>query len=171
MGKKWKQCQSLFWELVMDREAWRASIHGVTKSRTRLSDWTELNWTESCSVVPDSLWPHGLYSSWNSPSQNTGVVNQSLLPMIFPTQGSNPGLQHCGWILYQLSHQGSPRILEWVAHPFSRDLSDPGIEPGSPALQADSLPAELPGKTPIYVRSIIWCDSKSICLPPVPFLE
>ena len=37
---------SELWELVMDREAWRAGIHGVTKSRTRLSDWTELNWTE-----------------------------------------------------------------------------------------------------------------------------
>ena len=32
-------------DLVMDREAWRVAIHGVTKSRTRLSDWTELNWT------------------------------------------------------------------------------------------------------------------------------
>ena len=33
-------------ELVMDREAWRAAIHGITKSRTRQSDWTELNWTD-----------------------------------------------------------------------------------------------------------------------------
>ena len=33
-------------ELVMDREAWRAAIHGVTKSWTQLSDWTELNWIE-----------------------------------------------------------------------------------------------------------------------------
>ena len=70
---------------------------------------------ESHSVVSDSLRPHGLYSPWNSPGQNIGVGSHSLLQGMFPTQGSNPGLPHCGRILYQLSHKGSPRILEWAA--------------------------------------------------------
>ena len=52
----------------------------------------------------------GLYSPWNSPGQNTGVGNLSLLQGIFPTQGSNPGLPHCRWILYQLSYQECQRI-------------------------------------------------------------
>ena len=47
----------------------------------------------------------------------------SLLQGIFPTQRSNPDLPHCRWILYCLSHQGSPRILEWIAYPFSRGCS------------------------------------------------
>ena len=71
------------------------------------------------------LWPHGLYSLWNSPGQNTGVGSLSLLQGIFPIQGSNPDLPHCRWILYQLSHQGGPRILEWVAYPFSSGSSQP----------------------------------------------
>ena len=80
--------------------------------------------------------------SWNSPGQNIGVGSLSFLQGIFPTQGLNPGLQHCGWILHQLSHKESPKILEWIAYPF-RGFPDPGIEPGSPALQADSLPPDL----------------------------
>ena len=65
---------------------------------------------ESRSVMSDSLWPHGLYSPWNSPGQNTGVGSLSLLQGIFPTQGSNPGLPHCSQILYQLSHKGSTQL-------------------------------------------------------------
>ena len=49
---------------------------------------------------------------------------------IVPTQGSNPGLLHCGRILYQLSHKRSPRILEWVAYPFSRGSSWPRSRTG-----------------------------------------
>jgi len=61
--------------------------------------------------MSDSLQPHGLYSPWNSPDQNTGVRSLSLLQGIFPTQRSNPDLPHCRQILDQLSHKGSPRIL------------------------------------------------------------
>ena len=64
--------------------------------------------SESCSVVSNSLRPHGLYSPWNSPGQKTGVGIYSLLQGTFPTQRWNPGLQHCRWILYHLNHQGSP---------------------------------------------------------------
>ena len=57
--------------------------------------------------------------------QNTGVGSLCLLQGIFPTQGSNPGLSHCRQILSQLGHKGGPRILEWVAYPFSRGSSWP----------------------------------------------
>ena len=67
----------------------------------------------SHSIMSDSLRPHGLYSSWNSPGQNTGMGSLSFLQGIFLTKGSNPGLLHCRQLFYQLSHKKSPRILEW----------------------------------------------------------
>ena len=83
----------------------------------------------SCSVVtlcdpmdgrpPDSS-VHG-----DPPGKNARVGCHALLQGIFPTQGSSPGLLHCGQILYHLSYQGRPRILEWVAYPFSRGTSPP----------------------------------------------
>ena len=90
-----------------------------------------------------------LNSPWNSPGQNTGAGSCSFLQRIFPTQALNPGLLHYRQILYQLSHQGSPGILEWVAYPFSSTSFWPRNQTESPALQADSLPAELSGKPPV----------------------
>ena len=80
-------------------------------------------WSEIHSVVSDCLWPHGLHSPWNSRGQNTGMGSLSLLQGIFPTQGLNRGLLHCRQLLYQLSHKGRPRILEWVAYTFSSGSS------------------------------------------------
>ena len=66
-----------------------------------------------------------------------------------PNPGIEPRSPALQADLYQLSHKGSPRILEWVAYPFSsrssqpRNQTDPGIKPGSPALQVDSFPEEL----------------------------
>ena len=63
-----------------------------------------------------------------------------------PTQGSNPGLLHCRQILYQLSHKEAQGYWSGQPIPSPGDPPNPGIKPGFPALQADSLPAELPGK-------------------------
>ena len=65
----------------------------------------EATFEESNSVVSSFLQPHGLYSPWNSPGQNTEVGSHSLLQGIFTTQGLNPGLLHCRQFLYQLSYQ------------------------------------------------------------------
>ena len=71
---------------------------------------------------------------------------EELSSSVCNTQESNPDLLHYRRILYQLSHQGLPGILDWEAYAFPKDLPNSGIELESPALQADSLPAELPEK-------------------------
>ena len=109
---------------------------------------------QSCLTLcnPLDCSPPGSSVHGDSPGKNTGVGCHALLQGIFPTHGLNPGLPHCRQILYCLSHQGIPKILEWVAYPFSRDLLDPGIELESPALQADSLPTELLEKCFLYLK-------------------
>ena len=78
--------------------------------------------SESRSVVSDPLQPHGLYSRWNSPGQNTGVGRLSFLQGIFPTQGLNPGLPHCRWILYQLSNNALNMYLKQVHYGLKTEV-------------------------------------------------
>ena len=95
--------------------------------------WMLILVSHVCSVVQlcPTLWdlmdcsPPGPSTHGNSLGKNTGVGCHALLQGIFPTQCLNPGLPHCRPILYHLSHQGSPRILEWAAYPFSRETSWP----------------------------------------------
>ena len=95
--------------------SWRGNyiwpeITSVDKACSFFSTQREESESISHAVVSDSAtpWPARLLYPWNSPVKNTGVGSHSLLQRIFLTQGSNPSLQHCGQILYNLSHQGGP---------------------------------------------------------------
>ena len=112
----------------IDKEAWCATVHGVAKSWTQLSNWTELNWT----------------------GQEKVLVTQSCLTLCDHMDCNPPGYTVYGIL--------QAKILEWVAIPSPEDLPNPGIEPRSPELQADTLPSEPPGK-PSWPQS----DLKSVC--------
>ena len=94
--------------------------------------------------------PPGFSVHGNCPG-NTGVACHALLQGIFPTQGLNPGFLHYRRILYSLSHQGPQEY--WSGYPFPSpgDLPDRGIKLRFPALQVDTLPAELSGKPKMRV--------------------
>ena len=99
--------------------------------------------TQSCLT----LGPHGLYSPWNSPGQNTGVGSLAVLQEIFPIQGLNPGLPHCRATCSSPAEpQGKPKFTREDSHPFSSGSSPPRNQTESAALQTDSLPTELSGK-------------------------
>ena len=101
------------WEVIGQR-FWLSQWRGC---------WSEVKVAQSCPIPCDPM----DYSPWDSPGQNTGVGNLSLLQGIIPTQGSNKGLLHCRQIHYQLS---------WSRWPTSSpmDLPKTGIQPGSLAL-------------------------------------
>ena len=90
--------------------------------------------------MPNLLWPHGLYSPWNSPGQNTGVGRLSILQGIFPAQGLNLGLLRWRQILHWLSHPVVVNTGGIIAATAAKSLQsyptlcDPinGSPPGSP---------------------------------------
>ena len=121
-------------DLVMDREAWRAAIHGVAKSRTRLSDWTELNWKILKTwefnflllawntdfllffthwVMSDSLWPNGQqHSRLPGPLWSPWVCLDSYpLSQWFSIQPSHPFLPPSLFALNLSQHQG---LFQWA---------------------------------------------------------
>ena len=121
--------------------------------------------------MPDSLWPHGLCGSWNYPGQNTGVGSLSLLQGIFPSQESNPGLPRCGQILYQLSHKGSPRILEWVAYPFSSGSSWPRNRTGVSCIAGGFFTNWAIRETPQVRKEILFVHPSFVSLRCHPYLK
>ena len=83
-------------------------------------DWRGIWSWKSLSHI--SLQTHGLYSSWNSPDQNTGVGNLALFQGVFPTQESNQDLLHCRQMLYQLSYYGTSNPKTKIHISLNEDL-------------------------------------------------
>ena len=135
--------------------------------------------SEGCSVMSDSLRPMDC-TPWNSSGQNTGEGSLSLLQGIFPTQGSNPGLLHCRWLLYQLSYKGSPNVSKllnnhtmlWVSQIKSR-IREKQSENKQRTVKSNSqLEATfLCCCCSVAELSLILCDAMYCSMPGFPVLQ
>ena len=123
------QCKQILYHWALPYSRGKTQIFSSTVGETQFFSAAFLSWNVKVKVAHScpTLRPHGLYSPWNSPGQNTRVGSCSLLQGIFPTQGSNPRLLLYQQILYQLSHLGSPSFLgvSFITHtePFTSDTS------------------------------------------------
>ena len=97
------------WVWVMDKEAWSVTIHGVAKSRTRLSDWTELNWTELTQQQQET---NTLGSSRMSSRVNLGTREplREGTRSIFLLKGLDPGIWKTGHLVLW---KRNPEALVW----------------------------------------------------------
>ena len=139
------------WRAKLVLSTWfffREVRRGERREREHLRECVLCSVTQLCPTLRDpmdcSLPGSSVHGDF--PGNNTGVGWHALFQGIFPIQGSNPSLSHCRWILYHLSHREAHESWSGQPIPSPGNLPHPGIKPGSPALQADSLPAELPGK-------------------------
>ena len=139
-------------EIVMDREYWRASVHGVTKSWTQLSDWTNQIKTTMVGFPGGTMWKSLSRVRLCDPTDypDHGILQVRILDWVtFPSPGDlpNTGCPHCRQILYQLVHRvhrGSRRILEWVAYPFSSRSSHVALVVKNPPANAEDM-SSVPG--------------------------
>ena len=89
-------------EFVMDREAWHAAVHGVAKNRTRLSDWTELNWTEEALLIAQQVKMQETqnmrvpFLAWEDPLEEGMATHSSVLAWEIPRTEEPDGLQSMG---------------------------------------------------------------------------
>ena len=103
---------------------------------------------QSCPILCDPMVcsPPGYSVHGDSPTQSNPLEWVAMpSSRVSRYQGSNPGLPHCRWILCHLSHQGSPRILEWVAYPFLQGIF-PTQESKQRLLHCWQILYQLPGK-------------------------
>ena len=138
-----------------------SSSVGKKKSACNEGKW---KW-KSLSCVQFFVTPWTIQSmEFSRPAYWSGSL--SFLQGIFPTQASNPGLLHCRQILYQLSHKGSPGILEWVAYPFSSGTFQPRNQTGVSCITGGFFINKLSGK-PIQSRirvTEVWATGHEIYL-------
>ena len=96
--------------------------------------------------------PPGSFVHGDYPSKNARVGCHALLQGIFPNQGSNPGLLYCRQILYCLSHQESPRILEWVQFSSVAQSCPTLCDPMDCSMPVFLVHHQLPEPTQIHVH-------------------
>ena len=153
LQKKQRKAKIYKWGYIKP-ESFYTARESLAKSKENLPNWERV--FGNCIYIHTHIymkvkvtWSYltlgNCYSSWNSPGQNTGVGSLSLSPGDLPNPGIKPRLPHCRQILYQLGHKGSPRILEWVAYPFSRGSSRPRNWTGVSCIAGGFFTTELSG--------------------------
>ena len=120
---------SELWEMVMNREAWRAAIHGVAKSRTWLSDWTELNWCNitleriGLTYITNHIYSWVLFLLWLHLFTLSGVISPLISSSILSTYWPGEFIFQCPIFLPFHTVHGllKARILKWVQFPSPVD--------------------------------------------------